>query len=184
MTNAVFNIKLPLLLRRATLLSSTIIAVLAVFCIGGKAAETKRPVSGKQPGEPLPKPTRTDNRDYARLQSGTTLELTMERDHVFTARAIAGGELDSVNSRIIGSWRITGGDYPLVNEYRADGTLVQRVGGRKTEPYKFRIEGEYLTVSVPQPDGTISETKERFALKDDTLTFFGSDGSKRTFRRE
>ena len=87
--------------------------------------------------------------------------------------------------RIIGSWSIVGGDYPLVNEYRADGMLVQYVGGRKCNaPSPFRIEGEYLIVSVEQDDGSVFEQKDRFTLKGDTLTFIDDeDGSKRAFRR-
>jgi hypothetical protein len=85
--------------------------------------------------------------------------------------------------RIVGSWASVGGDYPLTNYYGADGMLVQHVGTQSSTPYPFRIEGEYLIVSVKQPDGTISQQKDRFSLKDDTLAFIDPDGSKRIFQR-
>ena len=86
--------------------------------------------------------------------------------------------------RIVGAWTMAGGDYPLTDEYRADGMLVQTVRGRTMEPHPFRIEGEFIIVSVKQPDGTAYEQKDRFTLKDDTLTFTDSNGSKRVFRRD
>ena len=84
---------------------------------------------------------------------------------------------------IVGTWKSVGGDYPLTNEYRADGTLVQHVGGRQTAPSPFRIEGDRLIVSVSQPDGTVFEQEDRFAVTGQTLTFFDPEGSTRTFRR-
>ena len=86
--------------------------------------------------------------------------------------------------RIVGSWTIVGGDYPLTNIYRADGTFVQRVGGRETQPQIFRIEGEHLITRLKQPDGSVGDDKERFAIDGDTLTFFDADGSKRIFRKQ
>src|SRR5215217_468846 len=83
--------------------------------------------------------------------------------------------------RIVGSWTLTGGDYPLTDEYRADGTLVQHVGNRTTEPAPYRIEGEQIIVSLAQPDGRVTETKNRFTLAGDTLTLFDSPTIKRTF---
>jgi hypothetical protein len=85
--------------------------------------------------------------------------------------------------RIIGSWRIEGGDYPLINEYRSDGTLVQHIDDRSGEPIPFRIEGDLLITSLEQPDGSVFENKTRFAISDDTLTFFDSDGTRRVFGR-
>ena len=85
--------------------------------------------------------------------------------------------------RIVGFWTLEGGDYALTNEYRKDGTCVQHVFGRTTEPHAYRIEGEFLINSVPQPDGTVDEQKEEFRLTDDTLTFIDSPTSKRVFRR-
>src|SRR5215216_2275925 len=66
--------------------------------------------------------------------------------------------------RIVGVWTLEGGDYPLTNEYRADGTVVQHVGGRATEPSRFRIEGNQLVYLVEQPDGKVVEQKEEFRL--------------------
>src|SRR4051812_31893628 len=54
--------------------------------------------------------------------------------------------------RIVGTWTLEGGDYALTNEYRADGTVVQHVGGRASEPSPFRIEGNLLIYSIEQPD--------------------------------
>jgi hypothetical protein len=87
--------------------------------------------------------------------------------------------------RIIGLWTLEeGGDYPLTNEYRANGTVVQHVDGRSTEPSPFRIEGKFLIYSVKQPDGEVLEQKEEFTLTDDILTFIDSPTSKRVFRRD
>ena len=88
------------------------------------------------------------------------------------------------NARIVGSWTHIGGDYPLTNEYRADGTLLQRSGSRTGKPSAFRTEGDYVIVSVKQPNGTIFEQKDRFELRDDTLTFLDADGSKRILQRD
>jgi hypothetical protein len=85
--------------------------------------------------------------------------------------------------RIVGTWTLAGGDYPLTDEYRADGTLVQHVGNRTTEPTPFRIEGEYLVVTLAQPDGRSTEQKTRFALSGDTLTMIDAPTVKRVFRR-
>jgi hypothetical protein len=87
------------------------------------------------------------------------------------------------DTRIIGSWRIEGGDYPLINEYRSDGTLIQHIDDRSGEPIPFRIEGDLLVTSLVQPDGSVFENKTRFAISEDTLTFFDSDDTKRVFRR-
>src|SRR4051812_38765220 len=76
--------------------------------------------------------------------------------------------------RIVGVWTLEGGDYALTNEYRADGTFVQHVSGRTTDPSPFRIEGNFLIYSVEQPDGKVSEQKEEFRLAGDTLTFINS----------
>jgi hypothetical protein len=89
----------------------------------------------------------------------------------------------AAGKKIIGAWRIEGGDYPLVNEYRSDGTAVQYVGDRGGKPMPFRVEGDLLIVSVKQPDGTIFEDKTRFSISDDTLIFFDSPDGKRVFRR-
>jgi len=86
--------------------------------------------------------------------------------------------------RIVGSWTLQGGDYPLTDEYRADGTLVQHVFGKTTEPMPFRIEGKFLVVGVKQDDGKVSEDKTEFSLTGDTLTFVDSPTSKRVFLRQ
>ena len=86
--------------------------------------------------------------------------------------------------RIVGVWTLEGGDYPLTNEYFADGTVVQHVFGKKTDPRPFRIEGKFLIYTVEQPDGRMTEQKEEFTLKDDTVTFIDSPTSKRVFRRQ
>jgi hypothetical protein len=86
--------------------------------------------------------------------------------------------------RIVGFWTSQGGDYPLTNEYRADGTVVQHVFGKTTKPRPFRIEGNVLIYSVEQPDGKILEPKETFQLTEDTLTFIDSQTSKRVFQRD
>ncbi|MDB5319951.1 MAG: hypothetical protein JWN40_1582 [Phycisphaerales bacterium] len=115
--------------------------------------------------------------------------LTISMWLVLLAIPVVGGcgkKLTSVppsDPRIVGVWTLQGGDYPLTNEYRADGTVVQQVGGRTTEPSPFRIEGNLLIYSVQQSDGKISEQKEEFRLTDDTLTFIDSPTSKRIFRR-
>ena len=85
--------------------------------------------------------------------------------------------------RIVGSWSIIGGDYQLTDEYRADGTVVQHVGGRTSKPKRFQIDGEILTCFVEQPDGRIFEQKARFGISEDTLTFYDSPRTKRIFRR-
>lgn len=47
--------------------------------------------------------------------------------------------------RIVGEWSLEeGDDYLLVDEYRADGTLVQHVFGKTTAPTPFRIEGNFI----------------------------------------
>jgi hypothetical protein len=86
--------------------------------------------------------------------------------------------------RIVGVWTLQGGDYPLTNEYLADGTVVQHVSGKKTDPSSFRIEGKFLIYTIEQPDGRVTEQKEEFILTDDTLTFIDSPTSKRVFRRQ
>ena len=108
---------------------------------------------------------------------------------LFAALAMAGGcgekaaSVPASDPRIVGFWTLEGGDYPLTNEYRADGKFVQHVRGRVTDPSPFRIEGNLLIYSVAQPDGKIFEQKEEFRLTDDTLTFIDSLTSKRVFRR-
>src|SRR6266567_7921825 len=85
--------------------------------------------------------------------------------------------------RIIGFWTSVSGDYTLTNEYRADGTLIQHVGDRTGRPIPFQIEGECLICSIEQPNGTVFEQKTRFAISDETLTFFHSPRKRRVFRR-
>jgi len=85
--------------------------------------------------------------------------------------------------RIVGSWTIIGGDYPLTNDYRTDGTVVQHVGDRASQPKRFQIDGEYLTCFVEQPDGRIFEQKTRFGISGDALTFYDSPRKKRVFQR-
>jgi hypothetical protein len=85
--------------------------------------------------------------------------------------------------RIVGVWTLVGGDYPLTNEYRADGTVVQHLSGRTTDPVPFRIEGKFLICSVKQPDGTTFEQKDEFTLTGDTLTFIDAPTVRRVFRR-
>ena len=96
-------------------------------------------------------------------------------------------ELASVppsDPRIVGVWTLQGGDYPLTNEYRADGTVVQHGFGGTTEPRPFRIEGKFLIYTIKQPDGSMTELKDEFTLAGDTLTFIDSPISKRVFRRD
>lgn len=87
------------------------------------------------------------------------------------------------DKRIIGSWQIEGGDYPLIDEYRSDGTVVQHINDSCGNPMPFRIEGDLLIVSVTQPDGDIFDFKTQFSISEDTLIFFDSPDSKRVFRR-
>jgi hypothetical protein len=88
-----------------------------------------------------------------------------------------------IPQQLIGFWKVAGGDYPLIDEYRPDGTLIQHVGDRASDPIPFRVEGDYLISSLEQPDGTISEQRARFEVSEDRLTFIDSDGSKRAFQR-
>ena len=85
--------------------------------------------------------------------------------------------------RIIGFWKVVGGDYSLINEYRSDGTVIQHVGGRAGKPSSFRIEGDCIIYSLEQPDGSVSEDKTRYAISGDTLTFFYSPKEKMHFQR-
>lgn len=87
------------------------------------------------------------------------------------------------DARVVGSWTIVNGDYPLTNLYRDDGVMVQSVNGRRGEPMAYRIERDRLIVSIRQEDGKLSQNEERFEIKGDTITFFGDDGTKRVFRR-
>ena len=89
----------------------------------------------------------------------------------------------NIPQQLIGFWKIVGGDYPLVDEYRADGVLIQHVGDRTSEPITIRVEGDFMITRVEQPDGSTSEDRERFELSADRLTFMDSDGSKRNFQR-
>src|SRR5262245_11435081 len=89
----------------------------------------------------------------------------------------------NIPQQLLGFWKVVGGDYPLTDEYRADGTLVQHVGDRTSDPIPFRIEGDQLISTLEQPDGTTSEQRERFELSGDKLTFIDSDGSTRVFQR-
>lgn len=89
----------------------------------------------------------------------------------------------SIPQQLIGFWKVIGGDYPLVDEYRSDGVLVQHVGDQASDPIPVRVEGDFLVARLEQPDGTMSEQKERFELSGDHLSFIASDGSKRSFQR-
>ena len=89
----------------------------------------------------------------------------------------------NIPQQLIGFWKVVGGDYPLTDEYRADGTLVQHVGDNTSDPIPVRVEGDCVVSSLEQPDGTTSEQREKFELSEDALIFADSDGSKRTFRR-
>jgi hypothetical protein len=89
----------------------------------------------------------------------------------------------NVPQQLIGFWKVVDGDYPLVDEYRPDGVLVQHIGDRTSDPIPFRVEGDFLISSLEQPDGTTSEQREQFAVSEDRLTFVSSDGSKREFQR-
>lgn len=77
-----------------------------------------------------------------------------------------------------------GSDYPLTNEYRADGTVVQHVMGQIRDPIPFRIEGDQLIVSLRQSNGVVTEDKTRYTLSGDMLTFIDSPNSKRVFHRD
>ncbi len=85
--------------------------------------------------------------------------------------------------RIIGYWTMVGGDYPLTNEYRADGMFIQHSGAQSGDASPFRIEGDQIIITITQPDGKPSIFKIRFQLEGDTLTLFDSDTEKRIFRR-
>jgi hypothetical protein len=74
---------------------------------------------------------------------------------------------------ILGRWTVINGDYPLSNEYRADGTLIQRMGGSERAPLPYRVDGDVLIYSVEQPDGSIFEQKMKFKIAGDTMTCFG-----------
>jgi len=89
----------------------------------------------------------------------------------------------NIPQQLIGFWKVVGGDYPLVDEYRSNGMLIQHVGDQTSEPIAFRVEGDYVVSILDQPDGTTSEQRERFEVSADSLRFFDSDGSKREFRR-
>ena len=90
----------------------------------------------------------------------------------------------SIDPRIIGTWNLTEGDYPLTNEYRADGTMVQHLMRGKTEPVPFRIEGNQLIYVQRQDDGRITEQKTQFELSGDTLTFIYSPEVRMVFVRQ
>ena len=109
---------------------------------------------------------------------------------LLAALSVAGGcgkkEVASVppsDPRIVGVWISQGGDYPLTNEYRADGTLVQYAFGKTSEPRPFRIEGDLLIYTLKQPDGSVTEQKQKFTLAGDTLTMINST-SKQVFQRQ
>jgi hypothetical protein len=77
----------------------------------------------------------------------------------------------NIPQQLIGFWKVVGGDYPLTDEYRPDGTLIQHVGDRTSDPIAFRVEGNHLISSLEQPDGTTSEQRAQFELSEDKLTF-------------
>ena len=72
---------------------------------------------------------------------------------------------------IVGTWTLRGGDYPLTNEIRSDGTFVQRAGSQESEPRTWRVEGSELVIGIKQEDGTTSETRTKFSVNASQLTF-------------
>src|SRR5262245_3793020 len=92
-------------------------------------------------------------------------------------------DVTPADPRIIGFWKCVGGDYGLINEYRSDGTIIQHVGDRASPPSPFRIEAECVVYSLQQPDGSVSETKTRFEISGDILTFFYPPRRKMHFQR-
>jgi hypothetical protein len=109
---------------------------------------------------------------------------------LFALMPAAGGGRTGVASvppsdpRIVGVWTLQDGDYPLTNEYRADGTLVQHVFGKTTDPVPFRIDGPHLVYTVKQLDGRVTEQKAEFTLAGDTRVLVDSPTTKRVFRRD
>ena len=89
--------------------------------------------------------------------------------------------LSSIPQDLLGFWTITGGDYNLTDEYRADGTKIQHSCGRQGQPIPFRVEKDHLILFIEQPDGEVSEQATRFKLTGNTLTFFDSATSERVF---
>jgi len=71
---------------------------------------------------------------------------------------------------IVGTWKLRGGDYPLTNDVRADGTFVQRVGSQESEPSKWRVEGLELVISTKQPDGTTADTRIKYSVNASQLS--------------
>jgi hypothetical protein len=88
-----------------------------------------------------------------------------------------------IPQELIGFWKVVGGDYPLVDEYRSDGVLIQHVGDQTSDPIPCRVEGDFIVSILEQPDGSTSEQRERFELSADRLAFVDSDGKKRHFER-
>lgn len=89
----------------------------------------------------------------------------------------------NIPPQLVGFWKVVGGDYPLINEYRADGVLIQHVGDQTADPIGLRVEGEYLVSIIEQPDGSISEDREKFEVSAEGLTFIDAEGEKRHFQR-
>lgn len=88
-----------------------------------------------------------------------------------------------LDPRIIGFWKGVGGDYRLINEYRADGLVIQHIGDRASKPSHFRTEGDHIIYSLRQPNGSIFEQKTEYSVSGDTLTFIYSPEKKMHFER-
>lgn len=84
---------------------------------------------------------------------------------------------------IVGFWKVIGGDYPLINEYRSDGTLIQHIGNRAGKPIPFRTDGNCIISFLEQPDGRIYEEKKQFLVSENTLTLIYSAKKKMQFQR-
>lgn len=82
-----------------------------------------------------------------------------------------------IDPRIIGFWKRVD-SFPLttIEEYRADGTLIQYVQDWEVgkplpgKPSPFRTEGDHIISSAEMPDGSIVEVKIPYAISGDTLT--------------
>jgi len=92
----------------------------------------------------------------------------------------------TIPPELLGTWKIVNGDYPLTRTFRADGTVVSTAFGFDPTPKPFRVEFDSIVFLVKQRDGSVSEQKECFELRGDTLTFIDPelDDMPRVFRRQ
>ena len=85
--------------------------------------------------------------------------------------------------RIVGSWSVVNGDYPLTNIYRSDGTMVQHLSGGETDPSAYRIEGDQLIITIETKGEPPSEQKMRYSISGDVLTLYYSADVKMQYQR-